>query len=67
MTLQQLLETFDTSVTDITVTVLNGNDENKQIVKINASGYNSLEDSVEAMTVVSWTITARTSITVIVE
>ena len=67
MTLQQLLETFDTTVTDITVTVLNGADDNKQIVKLNASGYSSLEDNIEAMTVTSWTITSRNSITVIVQ
>ena len=67
MTLQQLLETFDTTVTDITVTVLNGGDDNKQIVKLNASGYSSLEDNIEAMTVTSWTITSRNSITVIVQ
>lgn len=66
MTLQQLLATFDTTVTDITVTVIDGN-TNEQIVKLNASGYASLEDNIEAMTVISWTIISRNSITVTVQ
>ena len=66
MTLQQLLETFDTTVSDITVTVIDGN-TNEQIIKLNINGYASLEDNIEAMTVTSWTITARNSITVTVQ
>ena len=65
MTLQQLLETFDFSVADITVTVMDGN-TNEQIVKLNISGYASLEDNIEARIVTSWTIVSRTSITVTV-
>ena len=65
MTLQQLLSTFDITVTDITATVMDG-DNGLQIVKLSVSGYESLDDELELREVKSWTITSRTSITITV-